>query len=82
VEISGASTATINGQTTTVSFTCNAPVSALTFTVPPAVLLALPAGIGSLSVGNSTNPQTFTASGLDLGYVYAGTSISIAPTYN
>jgi hypothetical protein len=46
------------------------------------VLLALPAGSGSLSVENSTNPQTFTASGLDLGYVTAAVLVGIGATYN
>ncbi len=82
VSITGSSSATINGQFTLVGFTCSAPVSAGTFTVPPPVLLALPAGNGSLSVGNSTNPQTFTASGLDIGYAFAGTTLSNSPTYN
>jgi uncharacterized protein (TIGR03437 family) len=82
VEISGGSTATVGGQTVTVTFICNAPASAETFTVPPAVLLALPAGSGSLSVENSTNPQTFTASGLDLGYVTAAVLVGIGATYN
>ena len=82
VEISGDSTATIAGQTVSVSFVCNAPVSAGQFTVPPSVLLALPSGTGSLSVENSTNPQTFTATGLDLGYVTAAVVVGINATYN
>lgn len=82
VTISGSSAATINGQFTSVAFTCNAPVSAGTFTVPPPVLLALPAGNGSLSVGNYTNPQTFTASGLDLAFVTGGAGSAISPAYN
>ena len=82
VQITGSSSANINGQVTSVGFTCNAPVSAGQFTVPPAVLLALPAGNGSLSLSNSTNPQTFTASGLDLGYAFAGTTSTISPPYN
>lgn len=82
VQINGSSTSTIGGSITSVSFTCNAPVSAGTFTVPPPVLLALPAGSGDLEVSNSTNPQTFTASGLDLGYQFASVSSSISPSYN
>jgi hypothetical protein len=46
------------------------------------VLLALPSGTGSLSVENSTNPQTFTATGLDLGYVTAAVVVGINATYN
>jgi uncharacterized protein (TIGR03437 family) len=82
VQITGSSSATIGGKITSVSFTCNAPVSAGTFTVPSPVLLALPAGSGSLDVANSTNPQTFTASGLDLGYQFASVSSTISPSYN
>jgi len=63
-------------------FTCHAPVSAGTFTVPPPVLLELPAGIGSLSVSNYTTPTSITIPGLDFAYAeaYAGTSIDA--TYN
>jgi uncharacterized protein (TIGR03437 family) len=62
-------------------FTCTAPVSAGNFTVPSAVLLALPATTsfsvggftmefpGSLSVANVTNPQRFTAPNLDFGFI-------------
>ena len=93
------STVTITGSsyqstgTTTIvgaSFTCQAPVSALTFTVPPPVLLALPpsgtiAGIpfpGTLGVSNGGAPVTFTATGLDYGYVQFTASNSISVTYN
>jgi uncharacterized protein (TIGR03437 family) len=70
VQIIGSSTS----QSLTVTFICNAPVSAGQFTVPPAVLLALPAGNGSLSLNNSSLPQIFSASGLDLGFKIAGVS--------
>ncbi|MBI4464977.1 MAG: hypothetical protein HY647_09760 [Acidobacteria bacterium] len=53
-------------------FLCVERVSAGRFTVPPAVLLSLPAS-GSeesfLLVGSSTNPTRFTATGLDAGYM-------------
>ena len=60
----------------TAYFTCAAPVSANQFTVPPAVLLALPPGgsgppsgpYGTLSVSNITG-QELTAPGLDLGLI-------------
>jgi uncharacterized protein (TIGR03437 family) len=63
-------------------FICSAPVSAHTFHVPSAVLLALPpstvisaGGINistsSLSVGNYTNPIQFNAPGVDLAFVSA-----------
>ncbi len=69
------------------TFTCTAPVSAGQFSIPPVVLLSLPAstslsvgGItidtGSLSVGTSTNPVKFTAPNLDLGYIVASSDSS------
>lgn len=80
VGISGSSTSSgLNGLT--VSFTCLAPVGAGTFTIPPAVLLALPPGTGSLTVENNTNPTTFTATGLDIGFALAGTASTISPMY-
>jgi hypothetical protein len=82
VTINGTSTATVAGQPLSVSFTCAAPVSAGQFTVPSYVLLALPAGSGTLGLDNFTNPTTFTASGLDFGYQYAGSDVSINATYN
>ncbi|MGB7761918.1 MAG: hypothetical protein WBL61_18940 [Bryobacteraceae bacterium] len=64
------------------SFVCNALWSAGTFTVPPAVLLALPAGSGSLSVSNYTNPAPVNIPDLDFGYAMAYVSTSIDATYN
>lgn len=81
VLITGSSSASLAGQGITVSFTCAAPTSAGTFTVP-AGILALPAGSGSLMVQNTINPQSFTAAGLDVGYAFAGSQFSISPTYN
>jgi len=65
------------------SFVCNVPVSPGTYTVPPAVLLALPAGDGALLVSNYTNPQPFssTPSGLDFAYGIGVSSSDISATY-
>ena len=75
VEIFGTSTAALTQNSPSAAFICLAPANAGSFTVPSAVLLALPpsatqsAGgftfsLGTLSVGGQTlNP--FTASGLD-----------------
>jgi uncharacterized protein (TIGR03437 family) len=71
VTISGSSTSSpVNGAAAvTAGFTCQAPLSAGTFTVPAPVLLALPPSTqGRLSLADSTTPQAFTATGLDLGY--------------
>jgi hypothetical protein len=63
------------------AFSCAAPASAGTFTVPPAVMLALPAGnYGTVNFKPSVDAVGFTASGLNLGYVTSNllTAISTA----
>jgi uncharacterized protein (TIGR03437 family) len=71
-------------------FTCTAPVSAGQFTIPPPVLLSLPPSTaitlapgvsidaGSLSVGTSSLPVTFTATGIDYGF--SGSSVTTVKT--
>ncbi len=71
-------------------FTCTAPVSAGQFNIPAPVLLSLPPStaitlapgvsidVGSLSVGTSSLPVTFTATGIDYGF--SGSSISSSKT--
>jgi len=82
VEITGSSVSSTG--TFSASFVCDAPVSALTFTVPPPVLLSLPAGSGSLAVGNYTIPTSFTTASpkLDFAYGMAFASTSIEATYH
>lgn len=67
------------------SFICTERVAAGRFTVPPAVLLALPPSAGDtpgiLLVGSSTNPTRFNASGLDAGYIVATSSSGKTVTY-
>lgn len=83
VQITGGSAATINGKTVSVTFICQAPVSAGQFSVPVPVLLALPASANaSLSVGDYTNLQTFTAPGIDLGLLTGGALTSKVVGYN
>ena len=82
VQISGGSIATSASGTFDASFTCNAAASAGTFTVPASVLLALPVGSGSLSVGNYTLPQNFGVSGLDLAVAIGSATTGIAAVYN
>jgi len=71
-------------------FTCAVPVSAGTFTVPATVLQALPPSIvvegvsnSTLSVNNSTAPQTFMPSnpGIDYGFVQATFNIGSQVAY-
>ena len=82
VMITGSSSATVNGQAITGSYTCTAPVSAGTFTVPAPVLLSLPAGTGTTGLFNYANYSTFTASGIDFGFVYGGVQQSQNTTFN
>jgi len=92
VGITGLSIGFINpGDTTDFvvgSFTCEAPASAGSFTVPPAVLLEMPASaslegisFSSLSLSNFTTPVTFKATGLDVGIVEASFGSTITVTY-
>jgi uncharacterized protein (TIGR03437 family) len=68
-------------------FNCQAPASADTFTVSPAVLLALPVStsiegisLSTLTLSNDTF-QTFTAQGLELGVAEASVATSVSATY-
>jgi hypothetical protein len=80
VIISGSSSNSTSG--VSASFTCHAPVSAGTFTVPEPVTLTLPAGTGTLSLENTTAFQSFSATGIDIGYGFGATLTSINATYN
>jgi len=89
--ITGLSFGSVNGSVSNFvvgDFTCQAQTSAGTFTVPSAVLLALPASttiegisFSSLSLSNDTAPVTFTATGLDIGWVVASVENTITVTY-
>ena len=60
-------------------FLCYAPSSAGQFVVPSSILLAMPAGPGSLTVSNITAAQSISATGLDVGLAGAaagGTKIN------
>jgi uncharacterized protein (TIGR03437 family) len=89
VLIFGSSSTSVSYQATplTVTFDCIAAASAGTFTVPSAILEALPkASAGgltppTLTVENTANPVLFSATGLDLGYVTAFVYDSINVTY-
>ena len=81
VIMSGSSSGTVNGQSVGGNFTCIAPQTALQFQVPGYITEAMPAGMGSLSISNYTNYQTFTATGLDHGIAAGFSSVSINSTY-
>jgi hypothetical protein len=77
VQISGGSgTTSVNA-----SFVCQAHASAGTFTVPPAVLLAIPAAGGVLAVTSYPAVATFTPNGLDFGAVETSASYQVNATY-
>ena len=76
VTISGLSFGFGGGQAVYGYFTCTAPSSAGSFTVPTSVTMALPQSVlvngistSTLSVANTTNAQSFTATGIDYGLV-------------
>jgi uncharacterized protein (TIGR03437 family) len=80
VIISGSASASTSGAYG--SYTCIAPQSAGTFTVPNYILLGLPAGTGSTFVENSTNYTRFTASGLTSGGIaIGGVAFSVSSNY-
>lgn len=78
VAITGSS----SNSSATASFTCYVPQTALTFTVPPYITLALPAGSGDLFVYNSTAPVSFTAVGINTGQATITEGNVISPSYN
>ena len=82
VYIGGSSSATVAGQSVSGSFTCFSPVAPGQFTVPSYVTSALPAGTGSVIVGNYTNYQSFTATGLDVGAALGFVAYDINAAYN
>jgi hypothetical protein len=63
------------------SFTCYAPQSALSFTVPAFIASVLPAGKGTLMIENSTLPTRFTAPKLDQGFAFGVTGTQINSTF-
>ena len=71
ISLSGES-ATDNTFNTGAAFQCSLSASAGTFTVPPYVLLALPAGsFGGMDFHPGVIPVTFSATGLSLGFLSA-----------
>jgi len=63
-------------------YTCYAPQSAGTFTVPSYILASLPAGSGTTTVQNSTNLGAFSASGLDFGATLGNVAFTVNSTFN
>ena len=63
------------------SFTCITNQSAGSFQVPGYVTSTLPAGSGSLDVENATSFGIFKATGIDFGFQFGFTGVSINSTY-
>jgi uncharacterized protein (TIGR03437 family) len=87
VLIAGTSVSGTAADSVGASFNCTAKASDGQFTIPPAVLLAMPPSVvvsgvstGSLLVGTNTTPKSFTASGLDMGYAVA--TVDVLKTLN
>ena len=83
VVIVGASTSGTDPGSVGASFACYAKSSDGSFTIPAQVLLAVPPSVvvqtvptGSLAVGIFSAPKTFTATGLDVGYLF-NTNLSL-----
>ena len=76
----------IGGGSTTISasatFICFAPVADGKFTVPPYILQSMPVASGGINLLNQSNPQTFSASGLNMTFAVAETESSISVPYN
>jgi hypothetical protein len=65
----------------TAGFGCYVKVEAGQFTVPSSVLLALPAGTGSMTLRNTTLPVPFAASGIDIAYALGSVNLSVTPSF-
>ena len=67
-------------------FNCSAPVAAGKFTIPATVLMALPPSAtvsanSFLRVGNTTQGQNFTVTGVDIGIISGGWTFTKNLTY-
>jgi uncharacterized protein (TIGR03437 family) len=72
--------ASLLGEDETILFDCTADASAGQFTIPPSILMAMPGG-ASVTVSNTSNPTSFTATGLDIGFGNVGTEFLFNVTY-
>ncbi len=62
-------------------FTCRAPAAPGQFTIPAATLMGLPSGTGYLGVVAIGSQLSFTAPGLDFGYLYGAVAFYRAVRY-
>ena len=80
VVISGSSTAAPDSSGIIAGFTCRVAVEARQFTVPPYILLGLPAGSGGVLLQNDIF-STFSATGLDTATADGTISHNVAATF-
>ena len=81
VQISGSATEGATAgltEPTTVFFVCDADAGFGSFNIPAAVLMALPAAGGGMTVANYTYPASFNATGLDFGYATSNVSVFVS----
>lgn len=89
VDITGSSVVLVGNSAVGASFACRAATSAGSFTIPAAVLLALPPSAavsgfsvpGNMSISAATLPKRFTAPGLDLGFANSLVTVGQSVTY-
>jgi uncharacterized protein (TIGR03437 family) len=81
IQIIGQSTVVGSSPSITGQFQCFLPQSAGTFTVPPYVLNALPAGSGSVDVESFTANVPLTISGIKMSYSQGGNTVSTGSTF-
>jgi uncharacterized protein (TIGR03437 family) len=81
VAVQGTASGTSNNTNVQVKFRCAAPASAGQLTVPPELLLAVPANSGTLDIYDQTFPVFFSASGMDVGIVDAGYGWAVKTTF-
>jgi hypothetical protein len=81
IQIIGQSTVIGSSPTITGQFQCFLPQSIGTFTVPPYVLSALPAGSGSVDVESFTANVPLTISGIEMPYAQGGNTVSTGSTF-
>jgi hypothetical protein len=78
----GLETTTAGGRTVPVAFVCHAPVTAGSFTIPPSILMALPAGTGTLNVAHLFNALYPAIGPFDLFQATGRVVVSQNVTYN
>lgn len=69
------------GPNGSINIYCHAPASAHQLTIPPSILLALPAGSGKLFVASATIPEPVAGTGLDIGLATSVLSYEVPTSF-